>query len=229
MIRNLFRILKKILLWSFLFSLALVILFRFVPPPVTPLMLVRCIDQRLDSDREVRLKKTWKPLTEIAQSLPLAVIAAEDQKFPDHFGLDWEAIRKARVYNARHKGKRLHGASTISQQTVKNVFLWPSRSWIRKGLEVYFTILIEIFWSKQRILEVYLNVVEMGDGIYGVEAASAYYFHKPAKRVSKTEAALIAACLPGPLRWSPAKPTNYIKKRQAWILSNMQRISPVLK
>jgi monofunctional biosynthetic peptidoglycan transglycosylase len=132
-----------------------------------------------------------------------------------------EAIRKAQRYNARHGGRKVKGASTISQQTAKNVFLWPSRTWVRKGLEVYFTFLIEVCWSKRRILEVYLNVIETGDGLYGAEAAAQRYFKKPASKVSNAEAALLAACLPNPLKWSPARPTSYLRKKQQWILRHM--------
>jgi monofunctional biosynthetic peptidoglycan transglycosylase len=153
--------------------------------------------------------------------MPLAVIASEDQNFEDHFGFDLAAIKKAEAYNEKHKGKKLKGASTISQQTAKNVFLWQSRSWVRKGFEVYFTFLIEIFWSKQRIMEVYLNVIEMGDGIYGAEACSQEFFHKPSKKLSVQQAALIAAVLPNPRKWSVTKPTPYILHRQQRIIRFM--------
>ena len=172
----------------------------------------------------MKLKKDWTPIDEMSATMPLAVIASEDQNFEEHFGFDLDAIRKAQEYNERHKGKRMKGASTISQQTAKNVFLWPSRSWIRKGFEVYFTFLIEIFWSKQRIMEVYLNVIEMGDGVYGAEAAAQEYFHKPSKKLSVREAALIAAVLPNPRKWSPAKPTAYIQRKSGRIVHFMSRL-----
>lgn len=221
MLKRIWRIILKIILWYFILSIATVIIYRFIPPPITPLMIIRCFEQAFDKKRDVRLKKDWVSLDKMSASMPLAVITSEDQKFEEHFGFDMEAIEKAQKYNIRHKGKKVKGASTISQQTAKNVFLVPSRSYIRKGFEVYFTFLIEIFWSKERIMEIYLNEIEMGDGIYGAEAASQYYFHKPAKKLSNAEAALIAACLPNPLKWSPAKPTRYINKKKNWILRHM--------
>jgi len=163
-------------------------------------------------------------MDEINPQARLAVIASEDQLFADHNGFDWKSIEKAQKYNERHKGRRVKGASTISQQTAKNVFLFPARSWIRKGFEVYFTFLIEVCWSKHRIMEMYLNVIETGNGIYGVEAAAQEYFHKPAKKLSNREAALIAAVLPNPLKWSPAKPTSFILQKQAWILNSMSAV-----
>ena len=152
----------------------------------------------------------------------LAVIASEDQKFPLHDGFDIESIKDA--IDEKLSGERTRGASTISQQTAKNVFLWPGRSWIRKGFEAYFTLLIEILWSKERILEVYLNVIEMGDGIYGAEAATQFYYGKTAESMSKRQAALLIAVLPNPRRWSPVKPTKYIYYKQRLILKNMQQL-----
>lgn len=192
---------------------------------VTPLMITRLFEQAFNEKRDMRLSKKWKPLSEISASMPLAVKASEDQKFEEHFGFDLEAIEKAQKYNAKHKGRRLKGASTISQQTAKNVFLWQGRSWFRKGMEVYFTFLIELFWPKERIMEMYLNVIEMGDGIYGVEAASQEYFKKPASKLNNSEAALIAACLPNPRKWNPAKPTRYIQRKKTWILKHMVAVS----
>ena len=209
----------KFMLWFFCISIGLTIIYRWIPPPFTLLMINKCIEQKMDG-KEMTLKKDWVSLDEIA-NLPQAVVTSEDQKFAEHFGFDVEAIEKAKKYNEKHKGKKMKGASTISQQTAKNVFLWPSRSWIRKGFEVYFTFLIEVLWSKERILEVYLNVIEMGPGIYGAQAASQYYFNKSASQLSKLEAASIAAILPNPVRWSASKPTPYIKKKRAWILRRM--------
>lgn len=223
MLKRIFRILFKACLWFIAISIVSVIFFRFVPIPVTPLMLIRCVEQKWDG-KEMKLKKDWVPLEKISSAMPLAVIAAEDQKFEEHFGFDLEAIKKAEKYNKRHQGKKTKGASTISQQTAKNVFLWPNRSWIRKGFEVYFTFLIEIFWSKQRIMEVYLNVIEMGNGVYGVEAAAQEYFHKPASKLSVREAALIAAILPSPLKWSPVKPNARVQKKASRIMHFISRL-----
>lgn len=205
-------------MWFFIISIVSVLFFRWVPIPVTPLMLIRCIEQKVDG-KDLKLKKDWVPLEEISPNLQLAVVCSEDQNFIKHNGFDFEAIDKALEYNENHKKTR--GASTISQQTAKNVFLWSGRSWIRKGFEVYFTFLIETFWSKQRIMEVYLNVIEMGDGVYGAQAASKNFFHKDAKYLSKGEASLIAAVLPNPIRFSAARPSGYVLKRQAWIIRQM--------
>ena len=223
MLKRIFRILFKACLWFIAISIVSVLFFRFVPIPITPLMLIRCVEQKWDG-KEMKLKKDWVPLEKISSAMPLAVIAAEDQKFEEHFGFDLEAIKKAEKYNKRHQGKKTKGASTISQQTAKNVFLWPNRSWVRKGFEVYFTFLIEIFWSKQRIMEVYLNVIEMGNGVYGVEAAAQEYFHKPASKLSVREAALIAAILPSPLKWSPVKPNARVQKKASRIMHFISRL-----
>ncbi|MBK8364108.1 MAG: monofunctional biosynthetic peptidoglycan transglycosylase [Bacteroidetes bacterium] len=223
MLKKILRILFKTALWFFAISILSVIIFRFVPIPVTPLMLIRCVEQKWDG-KEMKLKKDWVSLDKISSAMPLAVMAAEDQKFEEHFGFDLEAIRKAENYNKKHQGKRMKGASTISQQTAKNVFLWQGRNWIRKGFEVYFTFLIEIFWSKQRIMEVYLNVIEMGNGIYGVEAAAQEYFHKPASKLSVREASLIAAILPSPLKWSPVKPNARVQKKAGRIMHFISRL-----
>jgi monofunctional glycosyltransferase len=218
--KNIIRVIAKVLLGAIIASNLLVIIYRFVPVPFTPLMIQRYFEME-----EGKIDKTWMPLEKLSPNLPLAVVTSEDQKFEEHFGFDIEAIEKAAKYNDKHKGKKVKGASTISQQTAKNVFLWPNRSWVRKGLEVYFTLLIEVFWSKERIMEVYLNVIEMGPGVYGAEAASHYYFHKPAAALSKSEAALIAAILPNPIRWSAAKPTPYITRKKNWIVRRMGKAS----
>jgi monofunctional biosynthetic peptidoglycan transglycosylase len=214
------RIFLKICLWFFIVSVGSVILFRWLPVPVTPLMLLRCVEQAIDSKREVKLKKQWVSLEEISPDLQLAVICAEDQNFYEHFGFDFESIEKAIEHNK--KGKRKRGASTISQQTAKNVFLYDGRNWFRKGFEAYFTLLIELFWSKERILEVYLNVIEFGDGIYGAEAASQEFFHIPSKKLSRQQSALLASVLPAPRRFSVKAPSNYIHNRQQWILQQME-------
>ena len=202
----------------------MVIVFRFVPVPVTFLMIERCAQQKLDGKPMV-LDKTWVPLDKISNNLQLAVVTSEDQNFLWHHGFDFGAIEKAVKYNQKQENKkhpRLRGASTISQQCAKNAFLFPGRNFIRKGLEVYFTVLIELFWSKQRIMEVYLNVIEMGKGVYGAEAASEYYFHKHAKDLSASEASLIAAILPDPLKWSASNPSGYVAGRSAAIQYQMR-------
>lgn len=214
---------RYLILFFFASSLFSVLLYSFVNPPVTPLMIIRIAQQKLGGEKMV-LKKDWVPIEDISPSLQLAVVASEDNRFLEHNGFDFQAIEKAKEYNEKKKGKKIRGASTISQQTAKNVFLWPQRSWIRKGLEVYFTFLIELVWSKKRIMEVYLNVIETGKGVYGVEKASQTYFNKPAKKLSPGEAALIAAILPNPRKWNPAKPTPYLLGRQQWILWNMNNI-----
>jgi monofunctional glycosyltransferase len=221
--KKIWRFIWKAVVIFFLFTIGLVIIFRFVPVPVTLLMVKRCIEQKSDG-KEMRLKKDWVSLDKISNTLQLAVVTSEDQNFLWHHGFDFEAIEKAIKYNEKQqkrKRPRTHGASTISQQTAKNTFLFPARSFIRKGLEVYFTALIELCWSKQRIMEVYLNVIEMGDGIYGAEAASQYYFHKPAKKLTHSESALLAACLPNPRKFNAGKPSPYVRKRQAFILNQM--------
>lgn len=213
------RLLVKVLLIFLITSVSSVILFRFVPIPVTPLMLIRLKDQKMAGE-DLKLKKDWKSLDEISDHLELAVVCAEDQNFLKHNGFDLDAIEKAMEHNKHSKKKR--GASTISQQTAKNVFLWPKRSWLRKGLEVYFTFLIELFWNKERILEVYLNVVEMGRGVYGAEAASQYYYGSSANKLSRSQAAGIAAVLPSPRKWSPKSETKFMKNRKGFVLRQMQ-------
>ena len=174
----------------------------------------------IDEKREVKLKKDWVSIEEISPNLQLAVVCSEDQNFLEHSGFDLDAIEKAVKHNKTHKRKR--GASTISQQTAKNVFLYDGRNWIRKGFEVYFTFLSELFWSKERIIEVYLNVIEFGDGIYGAEAASQQFFKTSAKNLSRKQAALLAAVLPSPKRFSAKNPSAYVRKRQQWILGQME-------
>ncbi len=199
----------------------LVLLLRFVPVPVSALMIERRAAAWAGS-RPYTPHHQWVSLDEISPNMGVAVIAAEDQNFPDHFGFDWQAIEKAYVHNEHSRRKR--GASTVSQQTAKNLFLWESRSWVRKGFEVWFTLLLETEWSKRRILEVYLNIVEFGDGVYGVEAASRTYFGKPASRLSPSEAALLAAVLPNPHKYRVNAPSGYVRGRQAWILNQMRQL-----
>lgn len=183
-------------------------------------MVQRTWEQAWDSERDVRIDNYWVSFRELSPHLQLAVVCAEDQDFLEHEGFDFEAIEKAYKFNKTHKRKR--GASTISQQTAKNVFLWPSRSWFRKGLEVYFTFLIETVWSKERIMSSYLNIIEFGDGIYGAEAAAQHFFKKSAKNLNRQEAALMAACLPNPLIYKIDQPSGEVRRRQQWILSQMR-------
>ncbi len=224
------RLFWRIILWIgiafFGSSILIVLVYGFINPPITPLMVIRYVDP-VSPSQPYRLKKEWVPLDRISPNLQLAVVASEDNNFARHWGFDFDAIEKAQKFNERKQGKKIRGASTISQQTAKNVFLWPQRSWIRKGLEAYFTVLIEVVWSKRRIMEVYLNVIETGKGIYGAEAASQVYFGKPAARLSRSEAALIAAILPNPAKWDPRRPTTYLINRQQWILWNMGNIGRV--
>jgi monofunctional biosynthetic peptidoglycan transglycosylase len=219
--KNIFRVSRFCLIFFFASSIIFTILYRFVPPPATPLMLIRVIESISDGKTPV-MNKNWVSLDNISPNLVLAVIASEDNNFETHYGIDFKAIEKAQKLNA--KGKKIRGASTITQQTAKNVFLWQARNYLRKGLELYFTGLIELGWGKKRIMEVYLNVIEMGDGIYGAEAASQYYFHKPAKHLTRDEAAAIAAVLPNPRRWRPDKPTAYVARTKSRILWAMNRV-----
>jgi monofunctional glycosyltransferase len=202
-------------------SFALVSLYRFVNPPVTPLMMIR-ITQQLTSGKDARLQKKWIDIEDVSPNMIRAVIAAEDNLFVKHWGIDTKAVKRAVEHNKKSERKR--GASTISQQTAKNVFLWPTRSFTRKGFELYFTLLIEWIWGKERIMEVYLNVIETGNGIYGVEKASQTYFKKSSSRLTQGEAALIAALLPSPLKYSVTSPGPYMQKRQGQIQSLMGKI-----
>jgi len=202
-------------------SAVLVLLLSFVPVPISALMVQRQVEAWMDGKRYVAQHR-WTPLDRIAPAMGVAVIAAEDQNFEEHFGFDWQAIEKAIAHNERSRKKR--GASTVSQQTAKNLFLWESRSWARKGCEVYFTLLLETFWSKRRILEVYLNIVEFGDGVYGVEAASRKFFGRPASALNPGQAALLAAVLPSPRRFRADAPSPYLRGRQEWILRQMRQL-----
>jgi monofunctional glycosyltransferase len=217
--KTIFRFLWKAAVWFAGLSIFSVVIFRFVPVPVTPLMLIRCGEQLFSSD-ELRLKHDWVSIDEISKNLPLAVVCSEDQNFMNHSGFDLEAIQRS-VDAAKRGVKRVRGASTISQQTAKNVFLWPGRSWIRKGFEVYFTVLIEFVWGKERIMEVYLNSIEMGKGIYGAEAAAQYYWHTSAENLSRSQAATLAAILPNPRKYSANPPGPYVQERVGWIVDQM--------
>lgn len=219
---------KRILIWCrniflflFISSLLAVFAYKYIPVYYTPLMFIRLYEQ-FHAGKTMKLEHKWVPISEIAQPLVQAVVASEDNLFLDHKGFDIEQIQKAR--QEAEKGLRVRGASTISQQTAKNVFLWPRKTYIRKGLEAYFTLLIEWIWGKERIMEVYLNSIEMGDGIYGAEVVSEAHFRKPAYKLTRSEAALIAASLPNPRKFNSGKPSPYMLKRQAKILSLMDKI-----
>lgn len=216
-IRKILIVSGKIILALFLFSILVALAYKWINPPITPLMLSRAIGG-------ASINKTWKNIEDISPDMIAAAIASEDNNFLGHNGFDFVAIDDAINEYKEGKRKRQRGASTISQQTAKNVFLWQGRSWLRKGLEVYFTFLIETLWSKKRIMEVYLNVIEMGDGIYGAEAAAHAYFNTTAGKLSKWQSALITACYPNPRQRNPAKPTRYISTRANQIVLLMPKI-----
>lgn len=221
MLRSLFRRLCKAVLWFAMVSVAVVVIFRFVPPPGTMLMVERKIESWIDG-QPIDLQRSWRSWDEISDDLKVAVIAGEDQKFAEHWGFDIAAIRAAFVHN--EEGGSLRGASTLSQQVAKNVFLWSGRSWLRKGLEAWFTGLIEIFWSKQRILEVYLNSAEWDDGVFGAEAAAKHHFGVGAPYLSRQQASLLAAVLPNPRNWSASRPSPYVARRAGWIRKQMSQL-----
>lgn len=216
----LLKLIGKIAFAFFLISILSVALFKFVNPPVTSVMALDFLESLFEG-KKAQIVKEWKSYDEISPAVFQAVIAAEDARFLRHDGIDWKAVEEARKYNERHKGKKLRGASTISMQTAKNVFLCHSRSYVRKAFEAYFTVLIEAVWGKKRILEVYVNIVEVGDGIYGFPAAGKRFFNREADKINRNQAALIAAVLPNPKRWNPARPTNYIQRRRSTILARM--------
>lgn len=228
---NLFNLQKikvliaKAALYFILVTVLWVVAYRFINPPITLLMIMRDIERKSDG-KDFKIDKKWVNYKDMSPYMGRAAIAGEDQKFVHHLGFDMTAINRAYHANKADSTK-VKGGSTISQQTAKNVFLWPGRSWIRKGFEAYFTILIEIFWSKQRILEVYLNVIEMGDGIYGAEAAARNYYGKSCSELSRSEAAMIAACFPNPIRWTPKNPTRFIRHRHSLIMRNIRVLGTV--
>ncbi len=205
-----------------LVTAGLVVLLRWINPPLSAFMVETTLAAWFARDAGYQFRHRWVDLVQVSPNLPLAVVASEDQKFPEHWGFDVEAIEKAYALN-RHS-HRVRGASTISQQVAKNLFLWSGRSYFRKGLEAYFTVLIEACWPKRRILEVYLNVAEFGYGTYGAEAAAQRYFHKPAARLTRSDAALLAAVLPNPKLYLVAAPSRYIEQRRAWILGQLQAL-----
>lgn len=202
-------------------SILAVVLYRFVPVPLTPLMVIRCVQQAKEG-KSIKLHHSWTPLEQMSPDMPVAVMASEDQRFLIHNGIDGKAIEQAAKDNKKRKKPR--GGSTITQQTAKNVFLWPNPTWVRKGFETYFTILIELFWSKQRIMEVYLNSIEMGDGIYGVKAVAKDHFGKSPSQLTRSECALIAASLPNPLKRDSKNPSSYMQKRKKQILHQMNYV-----
>ncbi len=215
-LKKLWRLILKIFLWLFILQLIYIILLKWVDPPITITQLSNWIGGH-------GMKRDYVSRHSISPHAKLAVIAAEDQLFPDHSGFDWKSIRKAMAYNEKKPG-RVRGASTISQQVANNVFLWQGGGWFRKGLEAYFTFMIEKIWGKKRILEVYLNVIEMGEGVFGIEAAAQSYFHKPAKNLTWQEAAMIAACLPNPKRFKVKPLSAYVSKRSGWVMQQMNNI-----
>ena len=224
MFKKILRFIWKTMLWFFGLSILSVIIFKFVPVPFTPLMITRAIDQKLDG-QEMTCSHDWVSIENISTNMQKAVIASEDGNFLTHNGFDFDAIKKAMENN--EKGKKLKGGSTISQQTAKNVFLWQGRSYLRKGLEAYFTVLIELIWGKERIMEVYLNSIEMGTGVYGVEAAAKHWYGKTAANLSKREAAGIAAILPNPRKFKATSSSSYINNRKSKIVRIMRTVGKI--
>jgi monofunctional glycosyltransferase len=213
------RIVVTLLVVFVVAPLVLILLYRFVPPPVTPLMLIRVVEGQ-------GLARDWVPWEEISPQLRQAVVASEDNLFCEHSGFDWQSLQAAA--EAYASGERAGGGSTISQQTAKNLFLWPSRSIVRKALEVPLTAAIEVIWPKRRILEVYLNIVELGPGIYGAEAAARHYFDRAAGDLTATQAARLAAVLPNPLEWSAQPPGSYVQQRARVIQTRIRQLGPLL-
>jgi monofunctional glycosyltransferase len=218
------RFLFKAMLWFFGLSVFFVVLYKFVPVPFTPLMVIRAIENKV-AGKENHFSHDWEPIENISTNLQKAVIASEDGTFLTHNGFDFKAMQKA--YKNNERGRRIKGGSTISQQTAKNVFLWQGRSYLRKGLEAYFTVLIELIWGKERIMEVYLNSIEMGNGVYGAQAATQHWYGKDAKSLTKIQAAGIAAILPNPRKYSATSSSSYINKRKSKIVSIMRHIGKI--
>ena len=212
--QKILRFFWLLFLWFNIISFSVVLLFKFVPVPFTPLMGIRALEHNA-AGKDMVCSHEWVPIDEISLNLQKAVIASEDGRFLEHWGFDFEAMQKA--FKNNQKGKRLKGGSTISQQTAKNVFLWQGRSYVRKGLEAYYTVLIELIWGKKRIMEVYLNSIEMGDGVYGAEAAAKHWYRKDAASLTRYEAAGIAAILPNPRKYKAANSSSYINRRKAKI------------
>jgi monofunctional biosynthetic peptidoglycan transglycosylase len=224
MIRKVFRWIWKATLWFIGLSILSVIIFKWVPVPITPLMITRAVENKLEG-KDALLTHDWEPIENISPNLQKAVIASEDGNFLKHNGFDFKAMQKA--FKNNQKGKRLKGGSTISQQTAKNVFLWQGRSYLRKGLEAYFTVLIELIWGKERIMEVYLNSIEMGNGVYGAESAARHWYRKSAVDLTKKEAAGIAAILPNPRKYKATNSSSYINRRKDKIVRVMRQIGKI--
>jgi monofunctional biosynthetic peptidoglycan transglycosylase len=222
--RVLSRFLFKVVLWFFGISLFFVVLYKFVPVPFTPLMVTRAI-KNISDGRENAFNHDWEPIENISVNLQKAVIASEDGSFLVHNGFDFKAMQKA--YKSNERGRRIKGGSTISQQTAKNVFLWQGRSYFRKGLEAYFTVLIEFIWGKERIMEVYLNSIEMGNGVYGAQGAAKYWYRKDAEDLTPIQAAGIAAILPSPRRFTATSSSSYINNRKTKIMRVMRTVGKI--
>nr|WP_199042290.1 monofunctional biosynthetic peptidoglycan transglycosylase [Dyella sp. ASV24] len=220
-VRLLRCLLLLLLAWLVVSWLAVLVL-RFVPPWTSAVMMERQIGALIHGENDFHLRHRWVPWSQVSSYVPLAMVAGEDQKFPFHHGFDFDSIQNA--VDAADEGRRLRGASTISQQTAKNLFLWNGRSFVRKGLEAYFTVLIELTWPKQRILEVYMNIAELGDGIYGVGVASDAFFHVPPAQLSAAQAARLAAVLPSPRRFHADHPSAYVQSRANWIQQQMGQL-----
>ena len=221
MMKTFARWLRNILIFFFASTILSVVILKYIPVYITPLMLIRAVESMIDGEPPV-IAHPWVPLEQISHNLPQAVMASEDNLFLKHSGFDLEQIQKAQI--EAQEGKRQRGASTISQQTARNVFLWQKRSWLRKGLEAYFTFLIEMIWGKERIMEVYLNSIEMGKGIYGAHAVASINFGTTPDKLTKKQSALIAVSLPNPLKRDSAHPTSRMRKMQQTILKRMNQI-----
>lgn len=224
MIKKILNFIKKTLLWFFAISILSVIIFKWVPVTITPLMVIRVVESKFE-DSETIFSHDWEPLENISPNLQKAVIASEDGNFLKHSGFDFDAMQKA--FKNNKKGKRIKGGSTISQQTAKNVFLWQGRSYLRKGLEAYFTVLIELIWGKERIMEVYLNSIEMGNGVYGAKEAATHWYSTTAKDLTPQQAAGIAAILPNPRKFKASNSSSYINRRKAKIQRVMRQIGKI--
>jgi monofunctional biosynthetic peptidoglycan transglycosylase len=222
MLKKFLQFAKKLALWFFGISIFLVIVFKWLPIPFTPLMITRAIENKMDG-KEMVCSHDWVPLSDISVNMQKAVIASEDGTFLSHNGFDFKAMQKA--FKNNNRGRKLKGGSTISQQTAKNIFLWQGRSYLRKGLEAYFTLLIEVIWGKERIMEVYLNSIEMGEGVYGAEAAAQHWYGTSAAKLTKNQAAGIAAILPNPRKYKATNSSSYIENRKGKIVRIMRHIA----